>query len=270
MPARVPPPYQLVRGDQFNLALGCSIAFILAACKDLNLEKIPLYLRFQLRTYTIWNLSFCGVRLLLGQEQWDPFLLLNSIGICNGFRTGFCQGLDENMRKKLEAQMQLAGLEFPRWQFVLTDHAVHSLPPLVLLAAIVRRQQRVHPMNSLFAAVISTWFAFRQGAQLDSSDIYVPHPWRRAWLAIFASMAFSPGLVDALIARDRKKAVLLLGLLLVPYLSARLDPNLRKKYNFEAALARSKQKEQEDRSPALGPSIPRCATTPPPGLAQLQ
>ena len=52
------------------------------------------YLRLQLRTYTIWNLTFCALRVALKQKQWDPFLLLNSIGIVNGFRTAFCQGID--------------------------------------------------------------------------------------------------------------------------------------------------------------------------------
>ena len=42
--------------------------------------------------------------------------------------------------------------------------------------------------NCVYVLACSTWFAFRQGAQLDSSEIYVPHPWRRAWLAIVTSV----------------------------------------------------------------------------------
>ena len=52
----------------------------------------------------------------------------------------------------------------------------------MLAAALVRRGQFVPRMNSVYALILSTWFAFRQSAQLDASDVYVPHPWQRAWL----------------------------------------------------------------------------------------
>ena len=73
---------------------------------------------------------------------------------------------------------------------------------------------------------------------------------------------------DGLIDRNRPKAALSLLALLLPYLSARLDPSLRKKYKFEFELARHAHPEgSKHSSPAL---LPRCATTPPPGLASLQ
>ena len=62
------------------------------------------------------------------QQQWDPFLLVNSIGILLGFRTAFCQGLDDNMRKKIAG----LGLPLPRWLFKILDHICHTVPPAVL------------------------------------------------------------------------------------------------------------------------------------------
>tara|TARA_B110001452_G_scaffold109718_1_gene91030 strand:+ start:1642 stop:2508 length:867 start_codon:yes stop_codon:yes gene_type:complete len=265
-----PPPYQLVKGDQFNFALGCLAAFVLGACKEIR--GLPPFLKLQLRTYTIWNLTFCALRVALKQRQWDPFLLLNSIGIVNGFRTAFCQGIDENMRRKLESQLAMSGLPFPRWQFLLSDHLVHTVPPVLLLSSVIRRKQRVHPINAVYCMAISTWFAFRQGAQLDSSDIYVPHPWKRAWLAIFTSMLCTPPLVNGIIEKDRRKVLLSLALLLAPYLSARLDPNLRQKYNFEAIIARHQERDEEQQSAggaAAAKPLPRCMSSPPPGLAHL-
>ena len=112
----------------------------------------------------------------------------------------------------------------------------------------------------------STWFAFRQGAQLDSSDIYVPHPWRRAWLAIATSVLCTPSLVDALISRKRGKAALVSLVALVPYLLARLDPGLRQKYKIEFELSRLNRPVAAEAAPAMPP---RCASMPPPGLAAL-
>ena len=114
----------------------------------------------------------------------------------------------------------------------------------------------------------STWFAFRQGAQLDSSDIYVPHPWRRAWLAIAASVLCTPSLVDALISRRRGKAALVSLVALVPYLLARLDPGLRQKYKFEFELSRLNRPVAAEAAPTK--QLPRCSSMPPPGLATLQ
>jgi hypothetical protein len=265
MTDRPPPRFQLVKGDQYNLALGVLTSFILAACKDVR--GLPPFLKMQLRAYTIWNLAFCGVRVVFGQSQWDPFLAANSFGICCGFRTAMCQGIDENMRRKLCAQLALSGLDLPRWQFVLTDHAIHTVPPLVLFSALARRSQHVHPMNCVYAMVIATWFAFRQGAQLDSSDIYVPHPWRRAWLSIVTSILCTPSLVDALIARNRGKAALVSLVALVPYLTTRLDPGLRRKYKFEYELARHTKPVAEE---TANKPLPRVASTPLPGRGEFQ
>jgi hypothetical protein len=161
---RPPPPLQLIPGDRYNLTLGTLAAFALACTKDQ--PSLPPLLRWQLNAYTNWNLSFIALRIAAGQSQWDPFLLTNSVGILLGFRTAFAQGLDDNMRKKLKS----LGLDLPRWLFVLADHACHTVPPAVLLASLVYRRKKVASMNCLYAAILSTWFSFRQNARLDASE----------------------------------------------------------------------------------------------------
>lgn len=96
----------------------------------------------------------------------------------------------------------------------------------------------------------------------------MPHPWRRAWLAIATSVLCTPSLVDALISRKRGKAAVVSLVALVPYLLARLDPNLRAKYKFEFELSRLNRPVAAET--ATTKSLPRAASTPPPGLATLQ
>ena len=239
---RAPPPLQLVTGDRYNLTLGVAAAFCLAAAKDQ--PNLPPFAHWSLNAYTNWNLAFIALRVLANQQQWDPFLLTNSVGIVLGFRTAFCQGLDENMRKKIRG----LGLPLPRWLFVALDHLCHTVPPIVLLAALLRRKQRVPRMNSVYTLFFSTWFAFRQNAMLDASELYVPHPWKRAWAGITAGVLATPPFVDACIDRSPRRIALYAALLLAPWLSARLDPNLRLKYNFECRLseAQNRRKEAED------------------------
>ena len=88
----------------------------------------------------------------------------------------------------------------------------------------------------MYAFILSTWFSFRQSAQLDASDLYVPHPWKRAWLGIVTGALTTPSLVDALIDGKRRKLLLCIGALIAPWLMAKLDPNLRRTYNFENRL----------------------------------
>ena len=52
-----------------------------------------------MQAYTNWNLTFIALRLALRQQQWDPFLLCNSVGVFLGFRTAMTQGIDENLRQ---------------------------------------------------------------------------------------------------------------------------------------------------------------------------
>lgn len=169
-------------------------------------------------SYTTWNIAFLSMRVALHQQQWDPFLLANGMGIFLGFRTAFAQGLDENMRKKI------SGLGFPlsRSEFVTLDHVLHTLPPVILLAGMVRRRQRCHPMNAVYSMVLSSWFAFRQQASLDVSTLYMPHPFYRGVIAFAVGILATPPLVDALIARSRRKLLLCILALLLPYLSTKL------------------------------------------------
>ena len=81
-----------------------------------DVRGLTPFARLQLRAYTIWNLAFLGVRVALNQAQWDSFLAVNSLGIACGFRTAMCQGIGENMRRKLAAQLAHDGLDLPRWQ----------------------------------------------------------------------------------------------------------------------------------------------------------
>ena len=155
-----------------------------AATRRQDVRGLSPFARLQLRAYTVWNLAFLGVRVAFNQAQWDSFLAVNSLGIACGFRTAMCQGIGENMRKKLAAQLAHDGLDLPPWQvvpplrlstspplhlstspplhlstspplyayasaplqFFFSDHAIHTLPPLVLITALVRRAERVHPM----------------------------------------------------------------------------------------------------------------------------
>ena len=245
---RAPPPLQLVTGDRYNLTLGVAAAFCLAAAKDQ--PNLPPFARWSLNAYTNWNLAFIALRVVANQQQWDPFLLTNSVGIVLGFRTAFCQGLDENMRKKIRG----LGLPLPRWLFVCLDHLCHTVPPIVLLAALLRRKQRVPRINTIYTLILSTWFAFRQNAMLDASDLYVPHPWKRAWAGIGAGVLATPPFVDACIDRSPRRIAFYAALLLAPWLSARLDPNLRLKYNFECRLSEA----QVCCTPPLMPCDTRC------------
>lgn len=239
-----PPPYQLVKGDAFNASIGLIAAFLLASAKDV--PGLHPFVSWSLSAYTNWNLSFIALRLALSQEQWDPFLLCNSMGVLMGFRTAMSQGIANNMRRKIE----LLGLSLTRWQFDLADHLCHTLPAVVLLRSLVRRRQRVHLINAIYGLTLASWFSFRQQAKLDSSGIYVPHPWRRTWLAIATGMLTMPPLVDALIAKRKQRSLVIAAVLLLPWLSAYLDPTLKKKYDFEYAL--SKLEARNARAKLLG------------------
>jgi len=251
---------QLVKGDSYNQAVGLCAAFVLACLKEV--PGLDPLVQWQLNAYTNWNLTFIALRVALRQPQWDPFLLVNSMGVCCGFRTvrcpcpcpcslwgaalspgneaspwlalckGFAQGLDENLRHKVLT----LGLRVPRPLFMFLDHVFHSLPPVLLTAELVRRQERVPKLNVVYALTLASWFSFRQQAKLDASQTYVPHPWRRTWLAIVAGMCACPSLVDGLISRKRSKLLAAAALILVPYLTSKFDPGMRQKYNFEYRL----------------------------------
>ena len=147
---------RLVQGDRYNLCLGILAACTLASCKHLP-RSIPSFVRWQISAYTNWNLVFISLRVLLRQQQWEPFLLVNSVSIATAFRTAFAHGLDENMRKKFRE----LGLDVPRPLFVAMDHLVHTAPPIMLLASILKRKECIHPMNYIYVLILYTWFSFR-------------------------------------------------------------------------------------------------------------
>ena len=63
-------------------------------------------------------------------------------------------------------------------------------------------------------------------------------------------MLLTPALVNALVARRHGRAALLAAALLIPYMTTRLDPDLKKKYAFEYALQK------------LGPAARRARVKP--------
>ena len=68
--------------DKYNLTLGVVAAALLACAKDQ--KNLSPFHRWNLNAYTNWNLAFIALRVLASQQQWDPFLLTNSVGILVG------------------------------------------------------------------------------------------------------------------------------------------------------------------------------------------
>lgn len=221
---------QRLKGDKYNLMPGVVLVFVLACCKEL--KQLPTVIRFQLNTYTNWNLALIGLRFVLDQPQWEPFLAVNSMSLNVGFRTAMAQGLAENMRKKLKAQ----GLSLPKFLFILADHMVHTLPAVGFLAKLVSERRRIPYVNCMYASILATYFAFRQEAKLDASGIYVPHPWVRAWAGIVTGILVTPLLNDALIDGHRARAAAATLALFAPWCTTRFDPSLRNKYMLEYAI----------------------------------
>eukprot|EP00747_Dinoflagellata_sp_TGD_P098365 gnl/TRDRNA2_/TRDRNA2_167429_c0_seq1.p1 gnl/TRDRNA2_/TRDRNA2_167429_c0~~gnl/TRDRNA2_/TRDRNA2_167429_c0_seq1.p1 ORF type:complete len:274 (+),score=13.80 gnl/TRDRNA2_/TRDRNA2_167429_c0_seq1:74-895(+) len=237
------PPWQLVQGDPFNLTLGGILMACLAAAKQI--PGLPGFVQFHLNTYTVWNLLFILTRVLLRQQQWDPFLLCNSIGVLVGFRTAMVHGIDNNVIDKLRALGD--PILHCRSRFVVADQLAHTLPALVLLVRQVRAGKSVPRANSAAAIMFGTWFTFRQGGKLDASDIYCPHPWRAAWSAIVLSSSATPPLVDALMKDDYRSAILCSFIMGFPWLVSRLNKDLKKQCDFEYALQKARAQQTEER-----------------------
>merc|ERR1719223_2178012 len=83
--------------------------------------------------------------------------------------------------------------------------------------------------------MFGTWFSFRQGAKLDAQDIYVPHPWRAAWLAIVLSASATPPLVDALIQDNRVSAIWYSFIMGIPWIVSRLNSALQKAHKQQGS-----------------------------------
>lgn len=236
MPAGISPhggvPCQLIPGDRYNISAGVLLVFLLSTLKgSLAKRLLPSVVRWQLNAYTNWNIAFALLGAALRQRQWEPFLLTNSLAILIGFRTAMAQGLEDNLWKKFRAH----NLDLPRWVFRVLDHLSHTAPVLWYVGRCWHGRRRVHPMNVVYCAVLCSYFAFRQQAKLDASDLYVPHSWRRAWFGIATGAVMAPSLVDSLIFKRWRRLAAILAVLMAPWCTTRFDPELRRKYNFEYA-----------------------------------
>lgn len=241
-----PIPFHLFASDKNNLAPGVVLLVLLASLKDV--ANLPEVVKWQLNAYTNWNLLLCLLGRALGQRQWEPFLCCSSMGVLVGFRTGFCQGLLENLRKKFKEK----GQDMSRPLFYLLDHVVHTVPPVYFVHKLVHEKRPIHYMNTFYSLILATWYAFRQQAQLDSSSVYVPHPWRRAWGGIFMGIFATPRLVEALIAKDGKRTLLTLMALCLPWCTTRFDPKLKQKYMFEYAVSWMAKPKAKNTGESLG------------------
>lgn len=231
--------------DPHNVTLAMLVAGVLACCKD---ASIPERVKWHLNAYTNWNLALIAIRYALSIHEWDPFLCVNSIGILMGFRTAFAQGLDDNIRRKLNG---MGGRHIARHHFLMCDFLVHTLPAAYFATKMVHQRRRIPMVSITYAITLSTWFAFHQGGKLDASHVYVPHPWKRSWIAAVASMALTPAIVESAQASKKLKlAICILGVLL-PYASTRLDPTLKRTYDFEClvhAVARNAKSHKRSAS----------------------
>jgi hypothetical protein len=218
--------------DKDGVTKAMLLASILACCK--HARVLPDHIKWQLNTYTNWNVSMIVARYLFSINEWDPFLCVNSIGIFLGFRTAFAQGLDDNLRKKL------ASMEFriSRKQFLMGDFIMHTLPAIGTTALMVHKKRKIKFINVTYGMTLLSWFVFRQVGQLDASNIYVPHPWKRSWLAVITGMMLAPEFVNSLQQNKKSRLFIIVFLFLLPYLSTKLDPNLKKTYNFEYILTK--------------------------------
>ena len=94
---------------------------------------------------------------------------------------------------------------------------------------------------------------------LQLAPVYVPHPFYRTWIAVFVASLLSPPLLDAVLDRNRARVAMCALAMLLPYLSTRLDPQLRRKYMFEAVVARARMRHGPG-SPSR--QMPRTASEP--------
>jgi hypothetical protein len=218
------------------------IIYMLALCKNLKANDLPKHIIWQLNAYTNWNLILIVCRYLYSLDSLDPFLFVNSLGILTAFKTGFCQGLDQNIRKKLIS----LGFPMTKTQFKIGDFIVHTLPVALTYYILVKKKKRIAPINVTYAITLATWFAFRQAGILDASSVYVPHPWKRSWIAGVTAMMLSPILVDASIDGKRTKLIGSLFCMSIPYFCTRMDKTVYDKYNLEFMIQKIKLKNQAD------------------------
>ncbi len=216
------------------------VAISLASCKHTTF--LPTLFKWQMNAYTNWNLTLLITRMVLSIREWDPFLCVNSVGILLAFRTAFTQNLDDNIRKKLN---KMNAFQFSRPAFLVCDFIVHTLPALAMSGMMIHQKRKIPFVSVTYALTLSTWFVFHQVGHLDASTIYVPHPWKRGWLAAVLGMLLTPTMIHSAQTRQKHKFLLAVFTTLLPYVSTRFDPDLKKKYDFEHILAEQSKKAED-------------------------
>lgn len=237
--------------DEHGVSYAMVVAFSLAFIKDI--QQLPSFVKNQMRAYTNWNLFMLLIRNVFSLKQWDPFLCVNSMSILLSFKTAFANGLEENLRDK----MRVHGLPLSKVEFILGDVLVHYLPAIFSLYNIVRYKRIIPQVSTTYALTLSTWFAYCQVGNLDGSDLYVPHPWKRAWFSFFVSSLLTPKLTEYMIKKDKYKTLLCILGLILPITLSRFDSKMKDKYNFEYKLKKSKFMEDYEKS-----DIQRCRSEP--------
>lgn len=229
-----------------KLFVALLIVSILATCK--NIKFLPPHVVWQLNAYTNWNLILLCTRILFRIPEWDQFLCVNSMGIWFAFKTAFCQGLDDNIRKKLKS----LNFEMSPEQFGIANCVVHTLPMIGTSAHLIKRKTRISSVNVSYALILATWFAFRQNGKLDASENYVPHPWKMSWVSGVLSMMLCPQVINAVVDKKWKKLLMLALILHIPYCIVNKNPKIKNLYDFEFLIQESqshfKKKNRVQRS----------------------
>ena len=216
----------LTQCDSNRILLASSVILLLSLSK--NMRGLHPVIHWNLNAFTNWNLVLIALRIALDIREWDEFLCMNSTGIFIGFRTAFSQGLDDNIRKKLAK----LGLPLSRHVFVCLDHYVHTLPWIAFTAWLVRKNKKISHLHILYAMILSTWFAFRQNGKLDSSETYVPHPWKRAWIGALWGMIATRQFVNCKYA-DKFYGILYILSILIPLSSTKFDSSIKRIYHLD-------------------------------------
>lgn len=220
-----------MKSEQRQLCIAMCLALSLV-----NLKETPLYHKYKhyLSAYTNWNLIFLSYRYIFSMQSWDPFLCINSVGIFVGFHTAFANGLDKNLWNKLRYE----GLQLTNFQMSIGDHIVHTLPALLTTAKLLSNSTKIPFITILYTLTFGSLFSYSQCGKLDSSESYVPHPWKRAWLSILLSMIMTQKAVNHCVDKKYSKAILSATPLALPYILSKFDKKMKKKYTFEYLVQR--------------------------------
>ncbi|EER13946.1 hypothetical protein Pmar_PMAR002746, partial [Perkinsus marinus ATCC 50983] len=101
--------------------------------------------------------------------------------------------------------------------------------------------------NGIVGIMAQMFFAYSQAGTLNVAELYMPHPAKRAWLASLLGQLLGPLLATAIVDKKWKKAGAIFLIILLPWLSASLDPKVKKKYYnpLMAHIAKVKEDMQE-------------------------